>query len=391
VPVFDGVLGELLVELMTRSGIGSAAAGAALAGGGRPGRPSRVDGPRLVPGAELIVGVHDESLVVSPAGIYTRLTPDAARIVARIDGTRGAADLAAGVRGPDPRARVEALLDELRRAGVVDGAAPTLNRRERLLSRLRRKAILRVPLRRRPPGPLTAPAGPLATARSRRVLVFAGIPALLTAAALVLVALVTLGLPSASASWLLAGVLLVQLACHEGAHAVVCRALGVRIREAGVGLWLWALPVAYVDRTDSYRLRSRRGHVAIALAGPASDLLWCGASAFVALSAGGTAASAAHALLVLQVVMLATNLNPLLPSDGFHALEAASRTTNLRHRAFGLLSSLVLRVPLPVAVRALPRRRRSLYLGYAAASAGYTLLLLGGLGFGVAHLVGGAT
>jgi len=374
---------------MSRSGIGTVT-GAAAAGGGRPGRPPRVEGLRLRAGAELIVGVHDQPLVVSPEGLYTRLMPAAARIVASLDGTRTAADLASGVRGPAARARVDALLDELRRAGVLEGDAPALNRRERLLSRLRRKAILRLPLWRRAPGPLTAPAGPLASAGSRRVLALAGIPALLAAAVFVLTALVALGLPSSSAPWPVALVLLVQLACHEASHAVVCRALGVRIREAGVGLWLWALPVAYVDRTDSYRLRSRRGHVAIALAGPAGDLLWCGATALVALYAGGSAASAAHALLVLQVVLLCTNLNPLLPTDGFHALEAATGTTNLRHRAFAVLSALVLRVPLPVTVRALPRRRRSLYLGYAAVSAGYTLLLLCGVGFGLTQVLGGA-
>jgi putative peptide zinc metalloprotease protein len=186
-----------------------------------------------------------------------------------------------------------------------------------------------------------------------------------------------LGTPPAGAPILaVAALLLVQVILHESAHALTCLALGTPIREFGIKLWCLVLPAPYVDRTDAYRLRRRTGRVVIALAGPFVDLVCAGVSGAVVLLADGPPAQLARALLALQLFVLATNLNPLLPSDGHQAIEAGLGELNIRHRATTYLTCRLLRRPLPAAYRSLTRGRRRLYLAYALLSLGYVALFL---------------
>lgn len=122
--------------------------------------------------------------------------------------------------------------------------------------------------------------------------------------------------------------LLAESLLHETAHAAVCSALGVPARVAGLTLWLGLIPTLFVDHSDSYRLRSRRARTAIVLAGPLIDLLAAGVLAGLYLQASPWH-PLAYGLLSLQLFILATNLNPLLPSDGQHAIEIVLRELNL--------------------------------------------------------------
>ena len=47
-------------------------------------------------------------------------------------------------------------------------------------------------------------------------------------------------------------------------------------------------------------------------------------------------AATAHLVLAVQVVLVLSNLNPLLPTDGYHAFEAGVGSLNFRRRAFAL-------------------------------------------------------
>ncbi len=53
-------------------------------------------------------------------------------------------------------------------------------------------------------------------------------------------------------------IMILHLALHEIAHAIVTKAYGITIREAGIALLYYFIPVAYVDRTDTYRLKSKK-------------------------------------------------------------------------------------------------------------------------------------
>ena len=83
------------------------------------------------------------------------------------------------------------------------------------------------------------------------------------------------------------------------AHAAACRAHGVAATEAGIMLWGWFMPLAYVDCTHVYRLAQRRPRIIVALAGPYVDLVAAGGCAAVALASGGELAGSADLALLL--------------------------------------------------------------------------------------------
>jgi putative peptide zinc metalloprotease protein len=167
------------------------------------------------------------------------------------------------------------------------------------------------------------------------------------------------------------GLFLVQVLIHESSHAVVAQVLKVPVRGLGVALLFFFMPLAYVDRTDAYRLRHRRGRALLALAGPLADGWVMGATGIVASVAHGTVASLAAALLVVQGLSLATNVNPLLPSDGYSAIEAATGLVDPRGRALALVRHAVRRQPLPSYLAHQSPAARRAYLTYGGACLAY--------------------
>ncbi|MCX4731498.1 PqqD family peptide modification chaperone [Streptomyces sp. NBC_01363] len=186
------------------------------------------------------------------------------------------------------------------------------------------------------------------------------------------------GMPSYSSwSWLAALLLMLQIAVHELSHALVCQTLRVPVREAGITLMLYVMPVAYVDRTDAYRVRGRAPRALIALAGPMSDAIWAGITGVVLLDSSGAVHDIAGALLQLQLLLMIVNLNPLLPSDGYHALESAMGAVNIRGRSFAYLVHLVTKAPLPSHLLASSRPKRVGYCVFGIVCGIYGLLMVG--------------
>jgi putative peptide zinc metalloprotease protein len=154
----------------------------------------------------------------------------------------------------------------------------------------------------------------------------------------------------------------------------------VPAREFGILLWLLVLPVPYVDCTDAYRLRRRGGRVAIALAGPAVDLTLAGGWGLVARTGDGAVAATAYQLMLVQLLILATNLNPVLPTDGHQAIETVTGEMNFRTRALSYIGHRLLRLPLPTALTGLSGTRRTVYVGYVAVALLYTGAVFGLIG-----------
>jgi putative peptide zinc metalloprotease protein len=178
-----------------------------------------------------------------------------------------------------------------------------------------------------------------------------------------------------------------QVVCHEGSHALLCQYFRVPVREMGVGLLLYFLPVAYVDRTDAYRLRSRWQRAMIALAGPASDLVWTGIYGVLVLQlSGGLLLETAHALLFFNLFLLVVNLNPILPTDGYAALEAAAGELNFRARAMAYLAHRISFTPLSSSLQGISTSRVLAYLAFVGVYLAYVALLL--LSFGSALIRG---
>jgi putative peptide zinc metalloprotease protein len=162
---------------------------------------------------------------------------------------------------------------------------------------------------------------------------------------------------------------------HELCHALVCKKVGGRIREAGMGLLYFVIPVGYVDLTDTYQLEGKK-RAFIAMAGPFFDLS-AGfiTSLFVLHSNGFTHTTAVH-LLLLQFLIFCLNCNLLLPSDLYRTLEHWTKSTNLRKHSFDYLKSVLLNKEKPVYLKRISGIRENFYLLYAALSSFYILSLI---------------
>ncbi|MFE9254184.1 site-2 protease family protein [Streptomyces sp. NPDC006879] len=356
------------------------------------GTPSRswLDTERLAVRADIEIteGLNDEPLAYDPAnGHYTRLSRSGAAILKAIDGSMTGREFAfRAVRADGPGAGGNAeqvvldFLGELRAAGLL--TVPPAHGREEVSVKFARNSHM-------PRRPLVGPAvnsalDPVVTLLRRAPRVFGALWAAaaigsLTAAGAVLASPAASDGPSLSTlgwGWaLIVCLMVVQTVLHELSHAVACRLYDVRVREIGIGLLFYVVPAAYVDRTDAYRLRTRGPRVVIALAGVALDVLWLGGWSLLALTAQGWAAHLAVVVVWLQLGMLLANLNPLLPTDGYHALEAGFGAVNLRSRALTALRCRFLRQTPPSWLAARSRSQRVRYQVFGLVCLVYGLVI----------------
>ncbi len=338
---------------------------------------------RLRDDVERLEGAEGSRMLFTPTtGRYVRIGKQAHALLDLFDGTRTGEAVVVevarrlGTRPEPVRDRITVFVLDLRQAGLLDGLEPVAEpRRARLAKGLHATRTKRFPLVKAS-RLLARPAH----AVSRWPLRTLG-PALATlcvlAGATGTMVLFLEGLPLAPPPLLpMVALLIAQIFVHETAHAFVLNMLKVPPREAGIALWYYIIPIAYVDRTDSYRIHSRAKRFAVSAAGPLVDMLWILTSAVVLTATTGTANQLAHSLLYTQVTMLVFNFNPFLPSDGQQAAETLIGDLNMRGRAMTYIAHRVLRTPLPSYLRGLSRRRRLLYLGYGSLCIAYLAVLV---------------
>lgn len=168
---------------------------------------------------------------------------------------------------------------------------------------------------------------------------------------------------------------LLHLVGHELAHAIMCKHVGGRVKDAGIALLYYFIPVAYVKTADTFRLQ-HDSRAAIAFVGPIYDLTMASISAVVVFSTFGTSASNIFLqLMVLQFTLFIFNCNPLLPSDLYRTVEGLSNQINFRSRCFEYLRCLVFRKEVPDYLRKLKRKEKVFYLVYASVSVCYIAFL----------------
>lgn len=347
--------------------------------------------PKLREGLEVIRGMDDIPLIFDPVtGHYHRITRAGEALLGYLDGTRTRDDLVAHfsrsarvdqVRAEAFSRQLDTFLAGLEHGGLLEGT----ERADQGTGtgpggkRFRTSMLMpRVVLTRSLPTVLEPVARVLRALPARLVVVLAtlgaatgyafGFHTLFTA---------TPGLQDlAGPAFIIAtGVMLLIVLAHESAHAIVAQYLKVPIRGLGVALLFYFMPVAYVDRTDAYRVRDRGGRVLLAMAGVLSDGWVCGLVGLAALNSSGLAQHTATYLLGMQMFLLVVNLNPLMPSDGYTALEAAAGLTNMRGRAFTLLRHAVRRQPLPEHLARFGTGARRWHMAYALASVAYGCFL----------------
>ncbi|NUW41507.1 PqqD family peptide modification chaperone [Nonomuraea rhodomycinica] len=235
---------------------------------------------------------------------------------------------------------VSRFLSELRGLGVLNVEPVRAERRGRLARALAdipmpRLVLLRDTSAPRAPRP-RAPLRPLT--RNALLTVLALVVTLSITMAALAVTHRTGTAPLGLAAALLPLILVAHLAIHELGHYLACRHYGVVVREVGVAFFFGILPRPYVDRSHAYRLPGRASLLAITMAGPVVDVVNSGIAGAIALTADdpgvrALAAAVANALLLA----LLHNLNPFMPSDGLHALEAATGHHAFRRRAITYL------------------------------------------------------
>jgi len=364
--------------------------------------------PRLRRGVSLIVGMDNQPMLFdSDSGKYHRLGAAAAFIVGQFDGVRPLPTIIEELPQDIDEAgakRITSLVDNLRDKSLLVGSEPapavpaaparTRRTRGRHTAQPRQARHLKVEKPRRSGGwwlpriiiarkyhRIVAPIVILLQRLPARALSWVFLALAVCGYAAGAMALSSLaGGPRPGALVLITAVAiqLVSILLHESWHAIVAGYLGTSIRGLGVALMFWAIPIAYVDRTDSYRVRSRRGLTMLALAGIFSDGVVCGLEAAVAWASSGTARQVALTLCAFQLTMLITNLNPLTQSDGVAAVEAATGSVNLRGRSMFVLRRVLSRQPLPPALAVMRPAVRWGYFVY-----GLLCSLLGLLAFGM--------
>lgn len=344
--------------------------------------------PRLRAELEILKGMDGLDLMFDPeSGSYHRLSPASLAVVTVLDGNRTIEEIYAAI-GSDTaplsaalRGRVVEFIGTLAERGLLEGTEPPGDptARRYSFSRLMPRFIL---VRR-----MSALLEPIA------VVVRKWHPATLgmVLAALALVGFVVglleirshgatlnpTSLAGVRITLLATAVQLVAIAFHESSHALVAQVLKVPVRGLGVAMLFYVMPVAYVDRTDAYRLESRRSRIAIAVAGMVHDGIFTGAVGLVAGHATGDLAEVARMVLLFQLLMLAVNLNPLIPSDGYSAIEIAIGVVDARGRGAAFLRHALLRRELPAHLRAMTVRQKTMYGVFGAFCAIYVILLVG--------------
>ncbi|MDV5146360.1 PqqD family peptide modification chaperone [Streptomyces sp. SBC-4] len=318
-------------------------------------------------------------------GTYHRLTKSAAALLRQFDGAHSLDELSAlmaerrGVPAEGVRGELAAFVDELGRSGLLVGTEAGRAPKKRAGGRFGTTMLMpRFVITRSLPTVLEPVARLLRPVPARlSVGVFAGGGVL--GILLGLYAVLTSAPPAkdllGTGTLVAIALMFLQILVHESAHAMVCQVLKVPVRGLGVALLFYFMPLAYVDRTDAYRVRSRGGRVLLALAGPLSDGWFTGAAALLVLTTDGPVAQVAGALLIFQMLNLITNINPMLPSDGYAALEAGFGLVDARGRAFTLLKHRLLRRPLPGFLERMPARSRRLHVTYGVVCCVYTVAL----------------
>ena len=366
--------------------------------------------PRLRRGVSLIVGMDNQPMLFdSDSGKYHRLGAAAAFIVNQFDGVRSLPTIIEELPQDIDEAgakRIMSLVDNLRDKSLLVGSEPapaaavpaaparTRRTRGRHTAQPRQARHLKVERPRRSGGwwlpriiiarkyhRIVAPIVTLLQRLPARALswVFLALAVCgYAAGAMVLSSLAGGPRPGVLVVITAVVIQLVSILLHESWHAIVAGYLGTPIRGLGVALMFWVIPIAYVDRTDSYRVRSRRGLTMLALAGIFSDGVVCGLEAAIAWASTGTVRQVALTLCAFQLTMLVTNLNPFTQSDGVAAVEAATGSVNLRGRSMFVLRCTLTRQPLPPALAVMRPAVRWGYFIY-----GLLCSLLGLLVFGM--------
>jgi putative peptide zinc metalloprotease protein len=166
---------------------------------------------------------------------------------------------------------------------------------------------------------------------------------------------------------------------HELGHGLSCKRYGGEVHDIGFALFFFE-PAFYCKIDDSYMM-PKKGHRLFAVfGGPYFELMLCSVAAAVWLTtpAEWWLHSLALSIVFITGISVLFNANPLLKLDGYYALMDWVDIPDLREESFDYINNLfkkhVLRLSVPE--KAIPRRRRRIFLVYGTVAVAYTFLIL---------------
>jgi putative peptide zinc metalloprotease protein len=178
----------------------------------------------------------------------------------------------------------------------------------------------------------------------------------------------------------------VVIGIHELGHAYACKYFGGEVHEMGFML-VYFEPAFYCNVNDAWTFPELRARLWVTAAGSWIQFVVASLAAIVWwVTVPGTLISevAVAAMLIGGVTTILSNMNPLIPLDGYFALSDWLEIPNLRQRAFAYLSSTIKRhvFRLDVARPEVTEREHKVFLLYGALAVVYIsgiFLFLGGL------------
>ena len=174
---------------------------------------------------------------------------------------------------------------------------------------------------------------------------------------------------------------LVVILIHELGHAFTCKYFGGEVHEMGFML-IYFQPAFYCNVNDAWSFPALRARLWVTAAGSWIQVIVASIAAVVwYVARPGTLASeiAVAAMLVGGATTVITNMNPLIPLDGYFALTDWLEIPNLRVRALGYFGwwvrRHVLRLDLPEPPAT--ERERRVFLIYGALAVCYISAIFG--------------
>lgn len=164
---------------------------------------------------------------------------------------------------------------------------------------------------------------------------------------------------------------------HEMGHGLTTKALGGEVHEWGFMLFYFS-PAAYCSTDDAWTFEKRSHRLWTTIAGPWIALITATVGGVIwALTEPGTFVNwvAFLTFLIGGLLSIFTNLNPLIPLDGYFALADWLEIPRLRGGAFEYWGWLMKRHLLAMDVREPPvtPRERRIFLVYGALAFAYTI------------------
>jgi putative peptide zinc metalloprotease protein len=171
---------------------------------------------------------------------------------------------------------------------------------------------------------------------------------------------------------------IVVICIHELGHAYTCKYFGGQVNEMGFML-LYLEPAFYCNVNDAWTFPELRARLWVTAAGSWIQFVLAGLAAivwWVAAPDSLVSELAFITMLVGGITTILSNMNPLIPLDGYFALSDWLEIPNLRQRAFGHLGWWIKRRMLGVDIEEPPatERERQIFLWYGALAVTYIVV-----------------